>query len=466
MIHRIFLNEWKSFRSDGTSLLLVAIITACSAYGLYNGMIWAKRHERVWLEASPKAAADVAMWKARFESGGGAKSPYNNLPEAADPYYLSSQLQDVVMPPAALAPLSVGQSDLYPVHTTVRAWSGADSLFSKSELENPSNLLAGRFDLAFVIVYLYPLLILAVSYNLVSGEKEQGTLALLLSQPISIATVLASKVVFRLLVACVPIIVTTLLVLQRGLWTFSLAVVLYGLLWLNMAALVNLWDRGSAAHVMILAGFWLIFVVVLPSLIGSAAGFLYPIPPRGQIIIAYQDAEPDTRRDGPAALANYYEEHPDMKPEKNEPEITEFRRQLLAVSLSNNKLVAPVVERYDRQQQGQRTLVSQLKFISPAAVMQELLNDLAGTGFMRHQHFRDHVNEFIREQGTFFFPKIFRSEPLTLDDYESMPVYRYKDEPPEIVNSRVATAVGTIAVFNLGIFVVAYFRLRRFEVSR
>jgi hypothetical protein len=57
MIHRIFLNEWKSFRSDGTSLLLVAIITACSAYGLYNGMIWAKRHERVWLEASPKGCS-------------------------------------------------------------------------------------------------------------------------------------------------------------------------------------------------------------------------------------------------------------------------------------------------------------------------------------------------------------------------------------------------------------------------
>jgi ABC-2 type transport system permease protein len=58
-------------------------------------------------------------------------------------------------------------------------------------------LLSGRFDLAFVILYLYPLLILSLGYNLVSGEKEAGTLALTLSQPVALRTLVAGKVAMR-----------------------------------------------------------------------------------------------------------------------------------------------------------------------------------------------------------------------------------------------------------------------------
>ena len=68
-----------------------------------------------------------------------------------------------------------------------------------AELENPQRLLSGRLDLAFVLIYLYPLLILAISYNLLSAEQEQGTLALLLSQPVSLRTVILAKVAVRVL---------------------------------------------------------------------------------------------------------------------------------------------------------------------------------------------------------------------------------------------------------------------------
>jgi ABC-2 type transport system permease protein len=461
---RIIINEWKSFCSDRTAFLLILILVSCSVYGLYNGTVWASRHEQVWIEANWKAAHVVAEWKEKLKSGGGAKSPFNNLPEASDPYFVSTQLQDVVMPPAPFAAISVGQSDLYPVHTTVRAWSGEDSLFSKSELGNPSNLLTGRFDLAFVIVYLYPLMILGISYGLLSAEKEEGTLPLLLSQPVSISSVLASKILFRLLVTTLPIVITTMVFLRRGLVIFSAAVAMYGIVWLCLAAAVNLSDKGSAAHAMILSGCWLSFVIVVPSLINSVSALLYPIPPRGQIIIAYLDAEPDTRRDGPSALAAYYEKQPDMRPKKETPEIVEFRRQLLAVSLANNKIVAPVVDHYEDQKRGQRKIVSILKFLSPAAVMQEMLNDLAGTGFQRHQHFRDHVKQFIQSQADFFFPKIFRSEKLTLEDYDSMPVYRYEEEPIARLRSRVTAGFVALATFTLLICVIGFYRLRCFTL--
>ena len=59
--------------------------------------------------------------------------------------------------------------------------------------------MVGRFDLAFVVVYLLPLLVLALSFNVLSEEREQGTLALTLSQPVSARGVVAAKLAFRAL---------------------------------------------------------------------------------------------------------------------------------------------------------------------------------------------------------------------------------------------------------------------------
>lgn len=92
-----------------------------------------------------------------------------------------------LLPPGLLAPLAIGQSDLLPYYFKVSTDS-RETIMASNEIENPNRLLAGRFDLALVLIFLYPLLILALTYNMLSVEQEQGTLALVLSQPVSLAT--------------------------------------------------------------------------------------------------------------------------------------------------------------------------------------------------------------------------------------------------------------------------------------
>jgi ABC-2 type transport system permease protein len=43
----------------------------------------------------------------------------------------------------------------------------------ENELPNPVNLLAGNFDLAFVLIYLFPLLLIVFCYGLFSAEREK-----------------------------------------------------------------------------------------------------------------------------------------------------------------------------------------------------------------------------------------------------------------------------------------------------
>ena len=100
-------------------------------------------------------------------------------------------------PPVPLAALAVGQSDLLPYYYDVSIYTNESTFQQNGEVENPLNLMVGRFDLAFVVIYLLPLLVLALSYNVLSEEREQGTLALTLSQPVSARSVVAAKLWFR-----------------------------------------------------------------------------------------------------------------------------------------------------------------------------------------------------------------------------------------------------------------------------
>ena len=125
---------------------------------------------------------------------------------------------------------------------------------------------------------MYPLLILGITYNLLSSEQEGGTLALALSQPVSLRTLTMGKIVLRALLLIGIVVLCSLVALvvsgadlaQPGaalrllLWIG--AVVAYGAIWLALAILVASFGRSSATNATILASLWLVLVVMLPSL--------------------------------------------------------------------------------------------------------------------------------------------------------------------------------------------------------
>jgi ABC-2 type transport system permease protein len=82
-----------------------------------------------------------------------------------------------------------------------------------TEIENTWNLLSGHFDFAFVIVFVLPLLVTTLGYNLLSAEREHGTLRMLCSQPLSIAMLMTGKVVVRMLALLAIVIPAPLVVL-------------------------------------------------------------------------------------------------------------------------------------------------------------------------------------------------------------------------------------------------------------
>jgi ABC-2 type transport system permease protein len=347
-------------------------------------------------------------------------------------------------------------------------------VLSLAETENPTRLLTGRFDVAFVIVYLYPLLILALSYNLLSFEKEEGTLALALSQPVPLGLLILGKVLLRGLVFVVFVVSLTAIASLVGgvplstadaflrfcLWTSVVAV--YGLFWFAIAVGVAAMGQPSATNAMVLAGAWLTVTVLLPSAFNLAAITLYPVPSRVEMIQAVREASDDANAEGARLLGQYYQDHPELSVHTPERATSDFNLVRLAVDERIEKQVRPVVAAYDEQLERQQRMIGRLRFLSPAVLVQDALNDLSGSGSERHRTFIGQVVRYHQAWRNYFVPLVIRKAQM--DNYQQVPRFTFVEEPLSTVAQRVTVGLIGLASATLLTAGFGFSRLRRYSV--
>ena len=475
MLFQIVKHEWRNLTADRTLWWVVFILVAAIGYGVYNGTSWAAFLEET-IETALQEEHD-RLAKAQYTVANGleperaSRSPYSAR-------YIGRRmgLRYAYLPPAPLASLSVGQSDLYPSYFLVNTQS-TQRQKRHSELENPNHLLESRFDLAFVTVYLFPLLILALTYNLISSEREQGTLAMVLSQPVSLRKFVVSKVGFRASMVLVLVIgLSFLAFLLNGVNLFDGAVipnlllwigivVAYSAFWFGLAVAVNAFGQSSATNAIILASLWLVFVVLVPSVVSLLVKTLYPVPSRVEYIVAMREASMNARAEEAQLLSGFYEDHPELLPEEEQPDMEEFDILQWAAEMTVEESMQPVLDRYDEQLSRQQTQVNRLRFLSPAIVAQEALNEIAGTGLTRFRHFMSMVDAFHKEWRAYFVPMVFALHEMTGPDFDEIPRYSYVEEAEDRVAGQVLVALVGMIVPTLAIFVFGLAKLRRYPLS-
>jgi ABC-2 type transport system permease protein len=379
-----------------------------------------------------------------------------------------------ILPSLPLAPLSVGQSDLLPAALRVST-EAREQVLSAAEIENPHRLLDGKFDLTFVVLFIYPLLILALSYNLLAGEREQGTLSLLLSQPVALGRIVAARIGLRLgiLVGITVIAAAAAIVLagpsrlgagglvRVAFWVAAVGV--YGAFWFAVAFAVGSLGRGSATTALAVAGIWLAIVAVVPALLNLAINTAYPMPSRVQMVQAMREASDDASARGSAVLARYFEDHPELVPDDAEKAMSDFSVTRVAVADEVERLVQPVVAQYERQIARQRAASARWRFASPALVMRDVLDDVAGTGAARHAAFVGQVDGFHRRWREFFTPLILKRGRV--ERLEDVPSFPYVEETTGQLAARVAPGIAILAAITAVLAAVGARGVRRYPIT-
>ncbi|MBX2921904.1 MAG: hypothetical protein KF746_06915 [Chitinophagaceae bacterium] len=199
-----------------------------------------------------------------------------------------------------LAVLSTGQNDIY---TPLLSAHFNDPYFNNqyAEFKNPEELFAGNLDSSFFILFILPLLLLSFTYDIQSAEKENAVTPLLKVQATTSLTAITNmRLLFRWLVALLPLLVVCLLsyIVLSALpgfsavsflqwWTIGL---LYTMFWLLIIAVIQRFQFSSLINAIILAGLWVLLLIAIPGL--SNAWFSYKYPPVDKTVFSdYRDID-------------------------------------------------------------------------------------------------------------------------------------------------------------------------------
>lgn len=370
-----------------------------------------------------------------------------------------------VKKPFALQALNVGQSDVQPFYYKVYI-NKKQYLTYESEIENSFLQFIGNFDFAFLVIYLFPLLIIVFSYNVLSSEKEQGTWVLLKTSNQSIARMILWRIVIRYILFTVFfwLIVTPFLVSQLGVsflatcnWAWLMAFVsLYFAFWFAVSFLVNSFSMSSNVNAMVLIFIWLFTGIIVPNLLQVGLNKAYPIPSRIDMLTEERNAiNKYFEKDGQQLTKDVFSSPRAMIRQASivTPEMV-YGYGVIVYKSQEIKDAATAVaeEKLYAQIQKQQDVISRLQLLSPALMMQEELSALTGTHWHQFNQFSLDVDNFRKETQRFYYPKMaFENtyRTFSLEDADAIPQFKsrdYRDFSWTDLRQTFFTYLGIIAV--------------------
>ena len=263
-----------------------------------------------------------------------------------------------------------------------------------------------QIDWAFIIGYILSLIALIFTFDAISGEREHGTLRLMLANSIPRHTVLIGKFLGALISTHIPFMLAVLvnvLMLSTAsavhlniqawgrLGIIFFIALLYTCLFLALGLLVSARVQQSAVSLLILLLTWVTFVVFMPSTLASLASGFSASMSRDEYDERYGQSDAKLRRTWQRSW--YWADQSELD-ERTLTKIGEWHTKTVA---SDERLQGGFLTFKIDQVQRARVITS----ISPAVLLQHLLESFAGTGLDRHQQFIENVQRYAREYREF-----------------------------------------------------------------
>jgi len=410
-------HEARRLLRDPALLALLSLLLGLGAYAAWNGADWVRQRE-----------AAIAVIKAQEQARQADMRPFvvKNYPTVVFP------VSQPVLPPGAMAPLSVGQADAYPFTAdSIHPTGDYTSLFRRvwADIGSPTVRAAGRFDLAFVIVFLLPLILLAASYDLWARERERGVAAMVLSQPVVVGPLIAMKALVRAVVVLLPAVVIILVVAawagaQRpaGLVALALTVLAYGAFWLAVAVVINLVARRSTEAAIAAGTAWLLVVVMTPSLTLAAVDLVSPPPSELRFTTDLK-----ARMTAIAERQRVYRVANPTPLRTPAPKIPDRLRDLYADRLALDQEITPMVAAHQHAKDARREVLDRVRLFLPSVAMQDALDRIAGSDADRALAFERQVREAQLELRPLYEGYLDRDAPLTLAEYDNLAGFQFRE---------------------------------------
>ena len=268
----LFLFERKHFVRNRAKVVSYLLFVCTCVYALQNGLDLYHKQSETISEIQQSQVEDIQKVNAWFEEGKNGPEDRSWV-DIHEPYWaLRYTPTYVIKSPSSLLPLGLGQSEQFGYYKEITFWSSTYDNDMVEEIANPERLGNGTLDFAFLILYLFPLLLIVLTYDIGGVEKDEQFDSLIRIQYGSWTRWIAVRMSFY-----VSLLLITVLLLMSGvvfsntigiffpdfiglLYLVSGYVLAFALLYFVILRLGN----GSNLNAFNLIGTWIVLCILIP----------------------------------------------------------------------------------------------------------------------------------------------------------------------------------------------------------
>jgi ABC-type transport system involved in multi-copper enzyme maturation permease subunit len=195
-------------------------------------------------------------------------------------------------PPSILSIFASGLDPFVP-DKVITSHLGFFQAVKESGIDNPQSLLFGKADFLFNVTFIVSLAALLFTFNSISGEREKGTLRLLIANSIPRSKIIMSKITGRYVVLLVPFILSVLIALlildaspdvsieSSDVWPAFLVILMATLLFIfgmvSLGICISTFTAHSMGSIVLLFFVWTMFLLGVPKIAPIIAEVIYPV---------------------------------------------------------------------------------------------------------------------------------------------------------------------------------------------
>jgi ABC-type transport system involved in multi-copper enzyme maturation permease subunit len=337
---------------------------------------------------------------------------------------------------------------------------------------DPGLAYFGTLDMLFIVRVVLSLVAILLTYDSLSGEREQGTLKLIFANSVPRASILVAKCIggyiTLLLPFLIPMLIALLILISSSSLSFSsedwarlglifLVSLLYIGFFLMLGLLVSSRSNRSNSALMMLLFLWVVFVLAIPKVSTIVADKLSNIPSI-QTIQAEKDAVAgqmwsEYRQWG----ERFRQEHKEMSPEHRREMVRMQGETGLAISERRWQIQAE----YDKQKTAQYQLAAHIARISPASVLCYAAIGLAGTGFERQEAFLAAARSYQIGVASYYYDAFHKQQHFEL---ARLPIFEFHEASFSESWSMVWADMLTLLLLVLCFFMLTYISFLRRDV--
>lgn len=424
----IFLFEWTHFIRNPFKVVALILFVLAAVYGLHNGASLYHKQNVELVRIQETIEEDRQKYLDLYDQGkkGPENSPWIDI---NTPFWAIwfNYIYKVKEPSPAMV-FSMGQAEQYGYYKRVTFWSSPFDADMTNEITNPERLQTGTLDFSFAILFLLPLLLLTLLYNLQSVEAEQGFLPLIEIQAASRNTWLLSRFAFYLVFVFLTVlgllfygasltgVLTTAypsfleMVMYTSLYLFLWTALFYFIIWSSGKSVIS--------NTLKMVGLWIFFAFIMPASVHQWISIQKPANLMTDFIDANREETYELYDLPDSVLQNKLNLlYPEIvnSPVARDSTKKDFARNYSTSALVNDLLKKSIVKIEEDTQDKNKRIESTFVF-NPLGYFQNQFNAIAQTHFNDYQVFRHDVQQLIDKQ----------IETLVLDTWNDLEIDKEK----------------------------------------